>query len=108
ISPGIRMRLKAMHAFTARLPALDPATVIGRVGQSTSAALRHGAQLGLVYEIEGLFFRLQQDFSDLQLLLTGGDAEWLAEHLRPSFVFCPHLVLRGLNLILSNYVNNES
>ncbi|MEM1359607.1 MAG: type III pantothenate kinase, partial [Bacteroidota bacterium] len=36
ISPGIRMRLKAMHAFTARLPALDPADVTGRVGQSTA------------------------------------------------------------------------
>lgn len=108
ISPGMRMRLKAMHAFTARLPELDPATTTGRVGQSTASALRHGAQLGLVYEIEGLFLRLRQDFPDLQLLLTGGDAEWLGEHLRIPFVFRPHLVLHGLNLILSNYVNNES
>jgi len=108
ISPGLRMRLQAMHAFTARLPKLDPATVSGLVGQSTEEALRHGAQLGLVYEIEGLFARLQGDFPDLRLLLTGGDAEWLATQLRIPHVFRPHLVLRGLNLILSNYVSTES
>ncbi|MEO0731770.1 MAG: type III pantothenate kinase [Bacteroidota bacterium] len=108
ISPGLRMRLQAMHAFTARLPKLEPAKVTGRVGQSTAAALRHGAQLGLVYEIEGLYRRLQADFPGLQLLLTGGDAPWLAEHLSVPHVFRPYLVLRGLHLILSNYVNNES
>ncbi|MEL7163728.1 MAG: type III pantothenate kinase, partial [Bacteroidota bacterium] len=108
ISPGIRMRLRAMHAFTARLPELEPDTVTGRVGQSTTAALRHGAQLGLAYEIEGLYGRLQADFPGLQLLLTGGDAPWLAEHLSVPYVFRPHLVLRGLHLILSNYVTNES
>lgn len=107
ISPGIRMRLKAMHAFTARLPQTDPEETTGRVGRSTVSALRHGGQLGLVYEIEGLFLRLRAQYPDLQLLLTGGDADYLADNLRIPFSLHPNLVLTGLNQILSYYVENE-
>lgn len=108
ISPGMRMRLQAMHAFTARLPLPEPADPSGKVGTSTVAALRHGAQLGLVYEIEGLYGRLLKDHPDLELLLTGGDGDWLARQLSIPCSFYPNLVLLGLNQILSNYVQNES
>jgi type III pantothenate kinase len=108
ISPGLRMRLRAMHYFTARLPQPEPGPTPGAVGRSTEAALRHGAQMGLVYEVEGLYYRLLADHPDLQLLLTGGDGEWLSEKLSVPFVIYPNLVLRGLNQILSYYVRNES
>jgi len=108
ISPGLRMRLRAMHAFTARLPEPEPAEPQGEVGRSTVDALRHGAQLGLVYEIEGLFHRLRADYPDLELLLTGGDGAWLAGRLSVPCRFYPNLVLLGLHQILSNYVRNES
>jgi type III pantothenate kinase len=108
ISPGMRMRLQAMHHFTARLPFPEPALTLGRVGTSTEKALRHGGQMGLVYEVEGLYHRLSIDFPNLQLLLTGGDAGWLAEKLSVPFNVYPNLVLRGLNQILSYYVQNES
>jgi type III pantothenate kinase len=64
--------------------------------------------MGLVYEVEGLYHRLSIDFPNLQLLLTGGDADWLAEKLSVPFNVYPNLVLRGLNQILSYYVQNES
>ena len=108
ISPGLRMRLRAMHAFTARLPLPNPAEPEGLVGLSTVDALRHGGQLGLVYEIEGFFRRLQVHYPDLELLLTGGDGNWIAQHLSIPCRFNPYLVLLGLNQILSNYVQNES
>ncbi|WP_273447386.1 type III pantothenate kinase [Neolewinella agarilytica] len=108
ISPGMRMRLQAMHTFTARLPDTPPADPSGRVGWSTASALRHGGQLGVVYETEGLFLRLQKQYPDLELLLTGGDANFLAGKLSVPFSLHPNLVLSGLNQILSNYVQNES
>ena len=108
ISPGARMRLRAMHAFTARLPQTEPAEPVGPVGQSTTEALRHGAQLGLVYEIEGLYRRLRSDHPGLGVILTGGDAPWLAGRLSIPFFHSPHLVLLGLHQILSNYVRNEA
>lgn len=108
ISPGMRMRLQAMHDFTARLPLPDPADPVGEVGRSTEGALRHGGQLGLAYEIEGLYHRLLPQYPDLEVVLTGGDGDWLARHLSIPCCFYPHLVLLGLNQILSNYVRNES
>lgn len=105
ISPGVAMRLHAMHEGTSRLPLIWPGTTKGRVGLETESALRHGGQLGAVYEIEGLYFRLSSDFPGLRLLLTGGDAHYLQTHFSvPVFVY-PNLVLRGLNQILSKYVN---
>lgn len=108
ISPGMRMRLRAMHHFTARLPQPEPGPTPGKVGRSTEAALRHGAQMGLVYEVEGLYRRLLAEHPELQLLLTGGDSGWLSEKLSVPFAVYPNLVLRGLNQILSYYVQNES
>ena len=108
ISPGLRMRLRAMHEFTARLPLPEPADPAGEVGTSTLGALRHGGQLGLVYEIEGLYHRLRRDHPSLELRLTGGDGAWLARYLSVPCCFYPHLVLLGLHQILSNYVRNQS
>lgn len=108
ISPGVRMRLRAMHEMTARLPLIKPGTIRERVGQTTETALRHGAQLGAVYEVEGLYQRLLTDYPDLELVLTGGDAGLLAESLGVPNVIYRNLVLTGLHQILSYYVQNES
>jgi len=107
ISPGLRMRLQAMHHFTARLPLIEPGNPLNEVGRSTLEALRHGGQMGLVYEVEGIYYRLRHTYPGLELLLTGGDAAWLAEKLSVPNVVYPNLVLRGLHQILSNYVRNE-
>ena len=109
ISPGVRMRLAAMHERTARLPLVRPGQPEGVVGRSTEQALRHGGQLGVVYEIEGLYERLRPQHRDLVIVLTGGDAP----HLLPYFSsvpvsHSPNLVLRGLHQILSTYVYEAS
>ena len=109
ISPGVRMRMQAMHTFTARLPLVVPGPPLhGAVGKSTGQALLHGGLHGAVYETEGLFQRLKKTYPDLELILTGGDAELLADLLSVPTVIYPNLVLRGLNQILSNYVQHQS
>ncbi|WP_116128381.1 type III pantothenate kinase [Lewinella sp. IMCC34183] len=105
ISPGVNMRFRSMHAYTARLPQVSAGTVTGSLGLTTETALRHGGQLGVVYEAEGLYERLRAEHPDLQLVLTGGDAPLLVPHVSVSCVHYPNLVLRGLNQILSAYVN---
>ena len=108
ISPGLRMRLRAMYELTARLPLISEGNPAGLVGDSTSEALRHGAQRGLVYEVEGLYQRLRAQYPDLQLYLTGGDGPFLHAQLSVPCVFNPNLVLLGLHYILSDYVRIKS
>jgi|AntRauTorckE5430_2_1112549.scaffolds.fasta_scaffold00271_6 type III pantothenate kinase len=107
ISPGVRMRLQAMHVFTAQLPLVEQGDLFNEVGRSTEQALLHGGQFGAAYEVEGLFFRLRQTYPNLELILTGGDAELLAGLLSVPNVIYPNLVLRGLNQILSYYVQHQ-
>lgn len=108
ISPGLRMRLQAMHTFTAKLPFPEPASPAGEAGLSTVEALRHGAQLGLVYELEGLYNRLLHRYPGLEVILTGGDGEWLSKQLSIPCSFRPNLVLFGLLQLMSTYERNES
>ncbi|CAH0998666.1 Type III pantothenate kinase [Neolewinella maritima] len=105
ISPGVTMRLTAMHERTARLPLVQGGGIAGAVGRSTEQALRHGGQLGVVYEIEGLYRRLLDAHPDLQLVLTGGDAPLLLSAFSLPVLHRPHLVLSGLHQILSTYVS---
>ena len=108
ISPGIEMRLRAMHEYTARLPLVNAGELAFGLGDSTEAALRQGGSFGVVAELEGFYHRLADMHPRLDLLLTGGDAPWLADRLSIPCTYRPHLVLRGLIKILSLYAHNES
>lgn len=104
IAPGIRMRLRAMHTGTARLPLVEPGSWDGRPGQTTESALRAGGQGGAALEIEGLLRRWEVDHPDLHCLLTGGDAPFLADMLKSRIFVHPNLVLYGLDQILNDNV----
>lgn len=103
ISPGLSMRLRSMHFQTARLPLVAPAKLEGVLGNSTETAMRQGGQGGLVYELEGLYQRLVAEWSPLHVVLTGGDADRLLPYLRLPYTVKPHLVLYGLNKIMTLY-----
>lgn len=98
IAPGIGMRLRALHAYTSRLPlAPTPAEPAPLWGRSTEQALQAGAWHGLRAEIE---YYLRQS-RPCRLALTGGRALQLAEILAiPDIYADPDLVLRGLKYII--------
>jgi len=101
ISPGIPMRLKAMHQFTAKLPpvALDP-FYNALIGKNTIESLQTGAQLGAACEVDEMINRYLEEYPDLVVMLTGGDAEYLGMQLKNRFFTSPQLLLHGLNTIL--------
>ena len=108
IAPGLRMRLQALHAFTGRLPLLElpPAdATVSLVGDSTSRSLLSGVVNGTVAEIEGLLTLYQQRHPGLGVVLTGGDAVFLAARLPKCIFVVPELVLLGLNRILAYHVD---
>lgn len=101
IAPGIAMRLKAMHTFTARLPLVETGPLDNWVGDSTETALRNGAQLGVLLEAEGYIRYGHSRFGALRAIFTGGDADFFAKSLKSEIFVNHNLVLIGLDQILN-------
>lgn len=107
IGPGLQMRLRALHTFTGRLPLLElpPSdATIPLVGDSTTGSLLSGVVNGAVAEIVGLLGHYRALHPGLGVLLTGGDAAFLAARLPARIFVVPELVLLGLNRILAYHV----
>jgi type III pantothenate kinase len=101
ISPGIGMRLRAMHEFTARLPLVEQQPELpDELGNSTENALRNGGELGALLEVEGFIGRCKKKYRPLRVVLTGGDADFFAKNSKTKIFAHQNLVLIGLNQIL--------
>ena len=111
ISPGIRMRLRAMHTFTARLPLveLENPISLNLTARNTSDSLRNGALQGVVAEISQMIRMYTDKFSDLRIIVCGGDVSYLSHlHQNPLVTFVPELTLIGLNCILQYNVDQKN
>lgn len=104
ISPGLDMRYQAMHQLTAKLPLVHAAQTTGfELGHSTHAAIENGGMEGVVFEIQGYFFKLLENYPQLKCVLTGGSAFKLVNRLNFETFADPYLVLKGLNYILHTH-----
>lgn len=101
ISPGLPMRLSAMHKFTATLPDLkfDP-TFETLIGDSTRSSMLSGALIGAACEVDGMIERYLAIYPDLTVVVTGGDAPYLCRQLKNRFFAHQYLLLQGLHTIL--------
>lgn len=102
ISPGITMRLKALHTFTGKLPLVQQQEYSRLVGASTTASILSGVINGTVEEVNGIINRYRESYPGLKVILTGGDAEFLLNYLKNDIFAVPELVLQGLNKILDH------
>ena len=101
ISPGMEMRLRALHQLTARLPLVGSEGDTPEVGYDTETAIRSGVVRGMKMEIEGYIRHFQKEYPSLSVFLTGGDAQKF-DMSAESCIFAPDsIVLRGLNQILA-------
>lgn len=102
ISPGINMRFRAMHTFTARLPLFGATADIPLVGNSTQACMQSGVMNGVLEEMKGIVKRVGEQHPRLRVILCGGDAQLFENQLKDSIFAAPELVLVGLNRILNH------
>jgi type III pantothenate kinase len=100
ISPGIEMRFKAMHTFTARLPLVSLNKEVDLIGNSTESCLQSGVMNGIMGEVEGMIALYKEKYPELMVVLCGGDAPLFENRLKPTIFAAPDLVLMGLNRIL--------
>ena len=105
IAPGIKMRLRALHEYTSRLPMVDKEGDTPAIGYDTETAIRSGVINGICHEIEGYINEFRQKYGDLLVFLTGGDEKPLKNRIKSCIFADKNLVAKGLNRILTDYGN---
>jgi type III pantothenate kinase len=100
ISPGMKMRFKAMHNFTARLPLINPRIVKDWISDSTEGAMLSGVVNGIQAEIDAYIQEVERKYARLTVIITGGDAKFFESKIKATIFAIPELVLVGLNAIL--------
>ena len=101
ISPGIRLRYLGLNNYTAKLPLLDSKMPENITGRSTDEAIHSGVVFGIVHEIRGVIEEYCNIYSDLTVILTGGDADFLSKRLKNGIFATSNFLLEGLNHILA-------
>ncbi|MBQ9642110.1 MAG: type III pantothenate kinase [Bacteroidaceae bacterium] len=96
ISPGIQLRLRAMHEHTALLPLFQAEPDTPLMGHDTKSSMMSSAIHGTRFEIEGYIRSLLPAYPDLRVFLTGGNTFQLSADLQERTLHDPHLLFRGL------------
>ena len=100
ISPGVEMRLKAMHKFTSGLPLVAAKGMPDLIGKTTRECMLSGVFHGTAAELEGIIWRYRQFFDQLNIIICGGAANFFESKIKDDIFAIPNLVLVGLNHIL--------
>lgn len=102
ISPGIPMRLKAMHHYTQALPLVDVDKHYDKlIGQSTQESLLSGALIASACEVDAMIDRYHNNYQNLVVVITGGDGDYLCKQVKSRFFAHQSILLQGLNTILN-------
>ncbi|WP_111307983.1 type III pantothenate kinase [Confluentibacter sediminis] len=100
ISPGIAMRYKSLNNLTANLPLLEKEVPNNIIGNTTNNSIHSGIIYGVLKEIDGNIQTYKEKYSDLTVILTGGDANFLSKQLKSSIFANSNFLLEGLDYIL--------
>lgn len=99
ISPGLRMRYRALNIQTAQLPLLAPTERPILIGKSTIESMQSGVQNGMKNEIIATISEYKHQYKQLNIFLTGGDANYFADALKNGIFADAFLTLKGINAI---------
>lgn len=101
IVPGLKMRFRALHDYTSRLPLVEAvAKDTPLVGDNTHSAIMSGVINGMKAELEGIVYRFAKEKGQFEVIMCGGDMEFFESTLKQPIFAVPELVLIGLNAIL--------
>lgn len=99
ISPGMEMRFKSLHTFTAKLPLVEKDWNFPLFGYDTRTNILSGVILGMAKEIDGMIDAYMEKYHNFNVLLTGGDAPYFVYHLKNKIFADPNLIYKGLYAI---------
>ena len=97
ISPGIRLRYESLHNYTSKLPLLTKENPDNIIGNSTNQSIHSGVVNGVAMEIDGFINNSFGENDNFIIILTGGDAEFLADRLKNTIFANSNFLLESLN-----------
>lgn len=107
ISPGFRLRYQSLHQFTAKLPLLSVEEIDFFIGKSTNQSIHSGVINGIVHEIEGFIHQYAKENENFTIILTGGDAVFLAKRLKNTIFANSNFLLDSLNQLFQFSNKND-
>ena len=96
ISPGMDMRFKAMHIFTAKLPDVKKDWNFPLIGYDTKTNMQSGVIAGMAFEIDGFINAYAAKYVNFNAVLTGGDTSYFAGQLKNKIFADPYFLFKGL------------
>ncbi len=104
ISPGLGMRAKAMHDYSARLPLVQvDGTGAVPFASTTQGALLSGVWQGALHECAGFIGEFRRQYPGGAVVLAGGDGLRLSRGLKSGIFAHPFLTLEGYRRILHHH-----
>lgn len=101
ISPGLDMRFASLHHFSAKLPLVEYKEIDYITGSSTEESILSGVINGIAGECNYLIEQYKKEYPLLKVVLTGGSLKKIENTIKSEIIAFPHLVISGLDLILS-------
>ena len=96
ISPGMEMRFKSMHEYTALLPLVQKDWNFPVIGYDTKTNLQSGVIAGIAYEITGFINYYDSKYGNFNVVLTGGDSGYFAGQLKNKIFADLNFLFKGL------------
>ncbi len=96
ISPGMEMRFKAMHVFTAKLPLVHAELNYPLIGYDTKTNLQSGVIAGISFEMAGFIDSYADKYDNFNVVLTGGDNPYFAGQLKKKIFADHNFLFKGL------------
>lgn len=96
ISPGLDMRFKAMHDYTAKLPLIEADWNFPLIGYDTKSNLQSGVIMGIACEIEGIIEKYSAKYGNFNVVLTGGNSLYFASQLKKKIFADANFLFKGL------------
>jgi len=109
ISPGLKMRFRALNHFTAALPKVEWSGFQwpNLVGDSTENSILSGVVRSYQAEISSWIVQYQEAFGDIRIVITGGDATLLLRWMKNDIFAPSNFLLNGLDYILEYHLNQK-
>ena len=100
ISPGLFLRFKSLHTFTAKLPLVDYNNLHSLIGTDTQTSILSGVMNGAIAEVNTFIEMYKSQYEGILIFITGGESIYFVNHIKSEIFAVSNLVLIGLNEIL--------